>query len=419
MDLITDLPKSGRYDAILTIVDQGCSKAAKFIPCNKSIDGEGTAILYFKHLFPWFGIPKRIISDRDPRFTSHFAKAVCKATGIQQNLSTAFHPCTDGQTEHMNQWVETYLRSFVNSRQNNWSALLPLAEFAHNSWKHEKTKYSPHELITGNVPSAKLMPLDDSTPTVEARLKELSRARSDAQQLLEKHSKNNKEPRTLQVNQKVWLDARNLKANVPSKKLALRHYGPFQITEKVSAVAYRLKLPNHFKIHDVFHNDLLTPYHQNQTYGEAYPQPPPDLIEGEEEYEVEEIVSDRRHGRSRSHQYLIKWKGYPPSENSWVNAKDVHAPELVNEFHESQSRSAVASSTYKRTTEVDKRPHQLTTADTCLHNSNNKSLHTNLPSHPSQRPLRSIPQFIRTGIPAFPTQKFSKPFTPSLLSCTA
>ena len=310
----------------------------------------------------------------------------------------------------MNQWVETYLRSFVNSRQNNWSALLPLAEFAHNSWKHEKTKYSPHELITGNVPSAKLMPLDDSTPTAEARLKELSRARSDAQQLLEKRSKNNKEPRTLQVNQKVWLDARNLKANVPSKKLAPRRYGPFQITEKVSAVAYRLKLPNHFKIHDVFHIDLLTPYHQNQTYGEAYPQPPPDLIEGEEEYEVEEIVSDRRHGCSRSHQYLIKWKGYPPSENSWVNAKDVHAPELVKEFHELQSRSAVASSTYKRTTEVDKRPHQLTTADTCLPNSNNRSPLSNSP--PTKLPstvTSATPLFIPFGTQRCLTHKFSPP----------
>ena len=109
MDLITDLPPSNKHDSILTIVDQGCSKAAKFLPCNKTIDGKGVAQLYFKHLFPWFGIPKRVISDRDPRFTSHFAKAVCKATGIQQNISTAFHPRTDGQTERMNQWVETYL----------------------------------------------------------------------------------------------------------------------------------------------------------------------------------------------------------------------------------------------------------------------------------------------------------------------
>ena len=146
MNLITDLQKSERYDSILTIVDQGCSKAAKFIPCNKTIDGQGVATLYFKHLFPWL---KRIISDGDPRFTSHFSHAVCKAAGIQQNLSTAFHPCTDGQTERMNQWIETYLRSFVNGRQDNWSALLPVAEFAHNTWKHQHTKYTPHELIIG------------------------------------------------------------------------------------------------------------------------------------------------------------------------------------------------------------------------------------------------------------------------------
>ena len=99
MDLITDLPKSRRYDSILTIVDQECSKAAKFIPCNKTIDGQGVATLYFKHLFPWFRILKKIISDHDLRFTSHFSRAVCKATGINQNLNTAFHPRTDGQTE--------------------------------------------------------------------------------------------------------------------------------------------------------------------------------------------------------------------------------------------------------------------------------------------------------------------------------
>ena len=119
MDLITDLPPSNTYDSILTIVDQGCSTAAKFLPCHKTIDGQGIVHLYFKHLFPWFGIPKRIITDRDPRFTSHFAKAVCKVTGIQQNISTAFHPRTDGQSERMNRWIEDYLCQFVLGRQNN------------------------------------------------------------------------------------------------------------------------------------------------------------------------------------------------------------------------------------------------------------------------------------------------------------
>jgi len=136
MDLITDLPKSQGFDSILTIVDQGCSKAAKFIPCTKTIDGTGIALEYLKHLVPWFGLPKRIISDRDPWFTSAFAKEMCKALAIQQNLSTAFHPCTDGQTECMNAWIEQYLRPWTSGKPSTWSQLLPVTEFAHNSWKH-------------------------------------------------------------------------------------------------------------------------------------------------------------------------------------------------------------------------------------------------------------------------------------------
>jgi len=133
IDLITNLPISNKYDAILTIIDQGYSKATKFLPCRKIIDSQGVAKLYFRHIFLLFGIPKWVISDRNSRFTSHFAKAVCRATGIKQNLSTAFHPCTDRQSERMNQWVETYLCQFMNACQNNWSDLLPMAEYAYNS----------------------------------------------------------------------------------------------------------------------------------------------------------------------------------------------------------------------------------------------------------------------------------------------
>jgi hypothetical protein len=184
----------------------------------------------------------------------------------------------------------------------------------------------------GIVPSAKLIPLDDSTPSAHSRLLELSKARSDAQDTLEKRHKTIREPRQLQVNQKVWLEARNLHVNVPSKKLAPRRYGPFDVIQKVSPVAYRLKLPPSMRIHDVFHVDLLNPYHETTSYGPAYTTPPPELIDGEEEYEVEEIISDRTHGRNRSKQYLVKWLGYPSSENSWVNAKDLHSPELLAQY---------------------------------------------------------------------------------------
>ena len=110
MDLITGLPERRNHNAILTIVDQGCSRAAVFLPCNTTITGAGIAQLYFDNIVRWFGLPKRIISDRDPRFTSHFAKALATKLGINQNLSTAFHPQTDGLSERKNQWIEQYLR---------------------------------------------------------------------------------------------------------------------------------------------------------------------------------------------------------------------------------------------------------------------------------------------------------------------
>src|SRR6266566_9212334 len=112
MDLITDLPKSDSFNTILTIINQGCSKAAKFILCHKTINGPGVAHEYLKHLVPWFSVPGRIISDQDPRFASHFSKTLCTRLGVSQNLSTAFHPRTDGQTERMNAWVEQYLRAW-------------------------------------------------------------------------------------------------------------------------------------------------------------------------------------------------------------------------------------------------------------------------------------------------------------------
>ena len=220
----------------------------------------------------------------------------------------------------------------LNGRQNNWSDLLPMAEFLHNSWKHESSKYSPHELITGCVPSAKLTPLSDTVSSAQQRIMELTKARSNAQQSLQKHITHVREPRTLEPNQQVWLDARNLRIKAPSKKLAPRRYRPFKIVEKISKVDYRISLPRSWKIHNVFHIDRLIPFIETEEYGQAYSQPTPELIDGEEEYEVDEIITHRRKGRSRKQEYLVKWKGYPSSENSWMKEDDLHAPELLAEY---------------------------------------------------------------------------------------
>ncbi len=99
MDLIMGLPQQHRHNAILTIVDHGCSHAAIFLPCSDTITGPGIAQLYLDYVYRWFGLPIKMISDRDPRFTSHFGKALSEKLGIERNLSTAFHPQTDGLSE--------------------------------------------------------------------------------------------------------------------------------------------------------------------------------------------------------------------------------------------------------------------------------------------------------------------------------
>jgi transposase InsO family protein len=109
MDLITGLPKHKGKDAILTIVDHSCSRAAVFLPCTTTITGPGIAQLYMDQIYKWFGLPTKVISDRDPRFTSHFGKSLVQQLKINQNLSSAFHPQTNGILERKNQWVEQYL----------------------------------------------------------------------------------------------------------------------------------------------------------------------------------------------------------------------------------------------------------------------------------------------------------------------
>ncbi len=143
LDFITKLPVSQGYDLILTVTDHDCTKAVVFIPCKESMTAEETAGLIVQHIFPRFGLPLKFISDRDPKFASRFIRELCKGTGTTQNISTAYHPRTDGQSERTNQWLEQYLRFWVNERQDNWHAYLPLAEFAHNNWPNETTGESP------------------------------------------------------------------------------------------------------------------------------------------------------------------------------------------------------------------------------------------------------------------------------------
>jgi len=131
----------------------------------------------------------------------------------------------------------------------------------------------------------------------------------------------------------VWLEASHLKLPYHTPKLAPRRQGPFRVNKVISPVAYQLALPLSWGIHNVFHASLLLPYKETTVHGPNFERPPPDLIEDAEEYEVEAIINHRHHGRQRHLQYLIKWKGYPSSDNTWEPRESVHAEELVKGYH--------------------------------------------------------------------------------------
>jgi transposase InsO family protein len=175
------LPKSGKeYDTILTITDHDCTKAAIFIPCHETITAEGVATLYQRHIYPKFSFPKKFISDRDTRFTSKFAKGLNAALGIQLNMSTAYHPQTDGQSERTNQGLKTFIRCYCDEEQDNWHIWLPMAEFAHNQWPNATTKKAPFDLIMGYVPQIKQIKKPSPVPQLEEQLAELERIRKVA-----------------------------------------------------------------------------------------------------------------------------------------------------------------------------------------------------------------------------------------------
>jgi len=131
----------------------------------------------------------------------------------------------------------------------------------------------------------------------------------------------------------VWLEGKNLRLPYQATKLAPKRYGPFKIIKEISPVAYQLALPLTWKIHDMFHTSLLSPYCETTAYSPNFSRPPPDLINDEEQYEVEQIRNHQYFGRNRTLQYLIHWKGYPNSDDTWESTADTHASDLIKAYH--------------------------------------------------------------------------------------
>ncbi|GJX56484.1 putative reverse transcriptase domain-containing protein [Tanacetum coccineum] len=237
MDFVTKLPKTSTgHDAIWVIVDR-LTKSAHFIPIRATDSMETLTRLYIKEIVSRHGVPISIISDRDSHFTSRFWQSLQNALGTQLDMSTTYHPETDGQSERTIQTLEDMLRACVIDFGKGWDKHLPLVEFSYNNSYHASIKAAPFEALYGRK---------CRSPVCWA---EVGDSQLTGPEIIQETTE-----KIVQIRQHLQAarDRQRSYANVRRKPLE------FQVGDhvmlKVSPLAYKLELPEELSsIHNTFH----------------------------------------------------------------------------------------------------------------------------------------------------------------------
>jgi hypothetical protein len=320
---------------------------AHFIPLPTVNKTEDLAKLFLNSVWKHHGLPDDIVSDRDSKFISHFWQSLMDLLTVKLNLSTAFHPQTDGQTERVNQVLEGYMRSYCSYQQDDWADLLPLAEYAYNSAISEATKFSPFRANYGfeprtNWPNPKPAAEWDNPASgvivsqwesIWHSMKEnLAKSRLRMSRWYDKHHQQGPE---FTPGDEVMLDRRNVQTKRPMNKLDHKKFGPFKVKKAVGKRAYELELPPQMRIHPVFHIALLEPYKAPTDAQRRVDPPEIEEIEGEENYVLREVVDSRVNRRKKKVEYLVLWEGYEQEDATWEPWDHLQksAEEALVDFH--------------------------------------------------------------------------------------
>ncbi|KAE8963735.1 hypothetical protein PR001_g29279, partial [Phytophthora rubi] len=305
MDFIFELPADARgHTGILVFVCR-LSKMVRLAAVRKSVTAPQAAQLFVDNVFRNHGLPEAFVSDRDPRFVSHFWQHLFRLLGTRLDMSTADHPQTDGQTERVNRVLEDILRSVCAAEPTKWSVLLPQVEFALNNAVHSSTGFTPfyvnglrHPRTPLTLPPASslgggganaddprglkglrtsvkrnLLSFIETGEAVRQRVRDAMAAAQDTQKE-QSDRQGRKNTQVFKLGDQVLLNAKNLPTQavsaVGSTKLRPRFVGPFTVIG-VHGHAYTLDLPSSMATHPTFYVGLLKPY---RPAGAAEPEEP-------------------------------------------------------------------------------------------------------------------------------------------------
>ena len=347
MDFIEQLPLSSGFTAILVIVDW-LSKQSIFIPTHDTITSPELAKLFLLHVFSKHGVPAHVTSDWGMEFVSHFFQSLGKALNMHLHFTSGYHHEGDGQTKRANQTLEQYLRSNCNYQQDNWSELLPLAEFTYNNAPSATTRVSPFFANKSYHPNISVYPERDMTSAqaceytvdLDSLHQYLREEMANAQLCYQGPANAKRSPAPdFKVGDQVYVKAKYFQSTRPSKKLSEKNLRPYPIIAQVGSLSFTLHLPDSMRaVHLVFHVSQLEPAIPNAIPNQTQPPPPPVEVDGEPEFEISEILDSKIDHRHKTCKllYLVQWSSYKGTdeETSWLLATKLgNATELLDEYH--------------------------------------------------------------------------------------